>query len=313
MDFIAVIIGLLLLIKGGDWLLKSSVALSLNLSIPKAVIGMTVVSFATSAPELIVSVRAALLDHPEIALGNAVGSNIANLSLVLGVTVIIAPIAVPRSFFRTDWPMMMFSTVLLIAMIVFDHTLSTFDGAILFSLMIGFIIYLLRTKKIKEEAVEDVSGEFEPLTNLQTLKYFLLGGFFLWLGSETLIKGAVSLASIMGVSKRIISISIISIGTSIPELSASIVAVVKKEKAISLGNLIGSNVFNILSVLGFTAMIQCITISEMDLFFTDLIWMFAISALILVLAKLSRSHSINRLSGILLLGLYAYFIYSLVE
>ena len=120
MAFIAIVVGLLLLIKGGDWLLKSSVSLSLNLSIPKAVIGMTVVSFATSAPELIVSVQSALAGYSDIAFGNVVGSNIANLAFVLAVTILITPIAVPKSFFKTDWPMMMLATLLFIGMIAFD-------------------------------------------------------------------------------------------------------------------------------------------------------------------------------------------------
>ncbi|MDA8699100.1 calcium/sodium antiporter [Flavobacteriaceae bacterium] len=310
MAFFAIIVGLVLLIKGGDWLLKSSVSLSLNLSIPKAVIGMTVVSFATSAPELIVSIQSAIAGYSDIALGNVVGSNIANLSFVLAITVIITPIAVPKSFFKTDWPMMMFSTLLFIGMIAFDNRLSSIEGLIMVLLLFSFIYYLL--KKTPEGVIEAASDEFELLNRFNTIKYLIAGGFALWLGSETLVKGAVSLASEMGVSERIISISIISVGTSIPELSASIIAIIRKEKAISLGNLIGSNVFNILAVMGVTSIIKPIEVQDLNLISNDFVWMFLISILVLLLVFVPKDKRLNRLNGIILLGLYVYFIYGLL-
>ncbi|MDB4608862.1 calcium/sodium antiporter [Flavobacteriaceae bacterium] len=310
MAFFAIIVGLVLLIKGGDWLLKSSVSLSLNLSIPKAVIGMTVVSFATSAPELIVSIQSAIAGYSDIALGNVVGSNIANLSFVLAITVIITPIAVPKSFFKTDWPMMMFSTLLFIGMIAFDNRLSSIEGLIMVLLLFSFIYYLL--KKTPEGVIEAASDEFELLNRFNTIKYLIAGGFALWLGSETLVKGAVSLASEMGVSERIISISIISVGTSIPELSASIIAIIRKEKAISLGNLIGSNVFNILAVMGVTSIIKPIEVQDLNLISNDFVWMFLISILVLLLVFVQKDKRLNRLNGIILLGLYVYFIYGLL-
>lgn len=310
MAFFAIIVGLVLLIKGGDWLLKSSVSLSLNLSIPKAVIGMTVVSFATSAPELIVSIQSAIAGYSDIALGNVVGSNIANLSFVLAITVIITPIAVPKSFFKTDWPMMMFSTLLFIGMIAFDNRLSSIEGLIMVLLLFSFIYYLL--KKTPEGVIEAASDEFELLNRFNTIKYLIAGGFALWLGSETLVKGAVSLASEMGVSERIISISIISVGTSIPELSASIIAIIRKEKAISLGNLIGSNVFNILAVMGVTSIINPIEVQDLNLISNDFVWMFLISLLVLLLVFVPKDKRLNRLNGIILLGLYVYFIYGLL-
>jgi len=134
----------------------------------------------------------------------------------------------------------------------------------------------------------------------------------LWLGSETLVRGAVSLASLMGVSERVISISIISVGTSIPELSASIIAIIRKEKAISLGNLIGSNVFNILAVMGITSMIQPISVQDPNLITNDLVWMFAISLLVLLMVFIPRDSRLNRFNGVVLLGLYLYFIYDIL-
>ena len=311
MAFIAIVVGLLLLIKGGDWLLKSSVSLSLNLSIPKAVIGMTVVSFATSAPELIVSIQSALAGYSDIALGNVVGSNIANLAFVLAITILITPIAVPKSFFKTDWPMMMLATLVFFGMIAFDGMLSSVEGFIMVLILIAFLYYLLKGQGVSE-VTEVASEEFELLNSFQTIQYLIAGGFALWLGSETLVRGAVSLASLMGVSERVISISIISVGTSIPELSASIIAIIRKEKAISLGNLIGSNVFNILAVMGITSMIQPISVQDPNLITNDLVWMFAISLLVLLMVFIPRDSRLNRFNGVVLLGLYLYFIYDIL-
>lgn len=308
MAVLAILVGLLLLIKGGDWLLESAVALSLRLSIPKAVIGMTVVSFATSAPELIVSVQSALEGLSSIALGNVVGSNIANLALVLALTVIIQPIEISKNFLRVDWPMMMIASALFLLFLVYDAYLSFWEGAVMFVLLISFIVYLLKNQK---EGLDELEEAFEPLSWQKTIGFFVMGGFSLWLGSETLVKGAVGLAQMMGVNERIIGISIISIGTSIPELSASIIAILRKEKAISLGNLIGSNIFNILAVMGITAMVQPFPVMDADFLTNDLIWMMGISLLLLPLMYIPNDHKFNRLNGIILLSLYVYFIYSL--
>lgn len=306
MAFFAVIIGIFILIKGGDWLMRAAVALSLRFSIPKIVIGMTVVSFATSAPELIVSIQSALSGHPDLALGNVVGSNIANLGLVLAVTIIISPIDVTSSFYKTDWPMMMLASLLFYFFIVIDNKLVAYEGAILFVLLLVFMVYLIKYQKtaVLDEAPEDD----QALNASKTFTYLLLGGFSLWLGSETLIKGAVSLAHDLGVSERIISVSIISLGTSIPELSASIIAILNKEKAISLGNLIGSNIFNLLAVMGITSMIHPVEIQDTGLLSNDIWWMFGISFLILPLVFFPRGSKLAWIDGLILLILYSIFI-----
>lgn len=306
MAFFAVAVGIFILIKGGGWLMRAAVALSLRFSIPKIVIGMTVVSFATSAPELIVSIQSALSGHPDLALGNVVGSNIANLGLVLAVTIIISPIDVTSSFYKTDWPMMILATLLFYFFIVTDYKLVAFEGAILFILLLVFMVYLIKYQKtaVLDEAPEDD----EDLNVSKTVTYLLLGGFSLWLGSETLIKGAVILAHDLGVSERIISVSIVSLGTSIPELSASIIAIINKEKAISLGNLIGSNIFNILAVMGITSMIHPVEIQDTGLLSNDIWWMFGISFLILPLVFFPRGSKLGWIDGLILLTLYSIFI-----
>ncbi len=306
MAFVAVAVGIFLLIKGGDWLMRAAVALSLRFSIPKIVIGMTVVSFATSAPELIVSVQSALSGHPDLALGNVVGSNIANLGFVLAIIIMISPIDVTPSFYKTDWPMMIFASLLFYLFLLLDHQLVAYEGVILFGLLLCFMIYLIKFQKkaVLDEAPEDD----EALVISKTMTYLLLGGFSLWLGSETLIKGAVSLAQNLGVSERIISVSIVSIGTSIPELSASIIAIINKEKAISLGNLIGSNIFNILAVMGITAMIHPVVIQDPGLLNNDIWWMLGISVLILPLVFFPKGTRLGWIDGLVLITLYSIFI-----
>ena len=310
MDYVAIFFGLLILVKGGDWLLKAAVALSINLSIPKIVIGMTVVSFATSAPELIVSIKSALMGHPDLAMGNVIGSNIANLALVLGIVILIEPIIVTKNFFRTDWPIMFLSTMIFYFFIK-NNNLTINEGFILFTLLIAVLIFLLFFQK--NNIVDDSSLVSEVSNKKVILLLFFGGGIALWLGSEMLIKGSVSLAQEIGISERIISISIISIGTSIPELSASLVAIFKKEKAISLGNLIGSNIFNILAVMGITAMIQPIVFFDENLIESDFLWMIFISVLILPLAYIPKRMKLGRFEGAILLCCYAIFIYQMFK
>jgi cation:H+ antiporter len=310
MDYIAIFFGLLILVKGGDWLLKAAVALSINLSIPKIVIGMTVVSFATSAPELIVSVKSALMGHPDLAMGNVIGSNIANLALVLGIVILIEPIIVTKNFFRIDWPIMFLSTMIFYFFIK-NNNLTINEGFILFTLLIAVLIFLLFLQK--NNIVDDSSLVSEVSNKKVILLLFFGGGIALWLGSEMLIKGSVSLAQEIGISERIISISIISIGTSIPELSASLVAIFKKEKAISLGNLIGSNIFNILAVMGITAMIQPIVFFDENLIESDFLWMIFISVLILPLAYIPKRMKLGRFEGAILLCCYAIFLYQMFK
>ncbi|WP_340074590.1 calcium/sodium antiporter [Leptobacterium sp. I13] len=307
MNSVFVVLGLVLLIMGGNWLLKAAVALSLKLEIPKIVIGMTVVSFATSAPELIVSVKSALDGFPDIAMGNVVGSNIANLALVLAITIILSSINVERSFYKTDWPVMMIASALLYIFIAFDGLLERYEGIILFSFLLIFLIYLLRFQKLA--VTDDLAEDDIPLPLYKIVLFLLLGGIALWGGSELLIKGAVGMATLFGVSERVIAITVVSIGTSIPELAASVIAVLKKEKAISLGNLIGSNVFNILAVLGITSMITPIPIKDQGLLTNDIFWMLGISFVIFPLVFLPRGLRLGWRDGIVLLTTYIVFIY----
>lgn len=307
LDIFLIVLGLVLLIAGGNWLLKAAVALSLKLNIPKIVIGMTVVSFATSAPELIVSVNAALEGFPDLAMGNVVGSNIANLGLVLAITIILGSIEVRKSFYTTDWPVMMLASLLFFIFIYFDGELQRYEGFVMVVVLFIFLVYLLRFQKTA--VVDELPEDDVALPIYKTVLFLGLGGLALWGGSELLIKGAVGLATFYGVSERVIAVTVVSIGTSIPELAASVIAVIKKEKAISLGNLIGSNIFNLLAVLGITSMITPIKVLDQGLLTNDIFWMLGTSFLILPLVFLPKGLRLGWRDGVILLAVYVLFVY----
>lgn len=310
MNLLLIIGGLILLILGGNWLLKSAVALSLKLEIPKIIIGMTVVSFATSAPELIVSINAALNGSSDLALGNVIGSNIANLALVLGITLLLGSMHITKSFYKVDWPIMMIASALLYLFLYTDKVIDQFEGIILFSLLIIFLIYLLKYQKTA--VIDELPEDDVPLPLYKTVLFFVLGGLGLYGGSELLIKGATALALEYEVTERVIAVTIVSIGTSIPELTASIIAIIKKEKAISLGNLIGSNIFNIFAVLGITSIITPISVTDEKLLTNDIFWMLGISFIILPLVFLTKRLRLSWREGLLLIIAYCIFIYQTI-
>ena len=311
MNLLFIIVGLVLLILGGNWLLKAAVGFSLRLQIPKIVIGMTVVSFATSAPELIVSIKSALNNHADIALGNVIGSNIANLGLVLAITILISSISVEKSFYKTDWPVMMIASLMLYGFLIFDGELVRYEGIILLSMLIIFLIYLLKFQK--PAVVDEMPEDDEELPLYKNVLFLVIGGVALWGGSELLIDGAVGMATKFNISERIIGITIVSVGTSIPELAASVIAVIKKEKAISLGNLIGSNVFNILAVLGITSIITPIKVADQGLLTSDIYWMLGFSLLVFPLVFAPVRMKLSWKEGLILILLYGGFIYKMIS
>jgi len=300
--------GLVLLVLGGDYLVKASVGLSFKLNISKMVIGMTVVSFATSAPELLVSLQAALDGSPAIAINNVVGSNIANIALVLGVTALIGPIAIDKSFYKLNWPVMVGFSLLLYYFLWNDNKLDTIEGGILLVGLIVFLIVLIKTSK-GEEVPEEVDDALATVGYLKILLWLVLGGLALYFGSDLLVDGAIDLATKIGVSKAVISVTVIAIGTSVPELAASVIAALKGEKAISIGNLIGSNIFNIASVLGLTSMIKNIQVTDDNILANDIFWMLAIAIVLLPLIMLPKKFVVTRFKGIVLLATYCLFIY----
>ena len=307
MDFLFIVVGLVFLVLGGDWLLKSAVGMSLRLNISKIIIGMTVVSFATSAPELIVSVKSAMAGFPDIAIGNVVGSNIANIGLILGVVMIISSMRVDVSFFKTDWPAVMASSLLLYGMLLYDGEISRIDGVILFLLLIAFVVYLIKSQK---SSVPEIEIPLEDTMKMYKIIWFLvIGGIALYAGSELLIKGAVNVASAFGVSDRVIAVTVVAVGTSIPELSASLIAAIKKESAISIGNVLGSNIFNILSVIGLSAIIHPIKFMDSRLLSFDMLWMLGFALILVPLVLMPKKGFLDRKAGIILVAGYVLFVF----
>ena len=290
MSLLWVILGFILLVVGGEFLVRSSVALSFKFSISKMIIGMTVVSFATSAPELLVSLQAALSGSPAIAINNVVGSNIANIGLVLGITALVGSIAVDKSFYKLNWPVMMMFSIVLYYFLKNDNVLTAIEGGVLFAGLIAFLIFLIRSAK-KDIVIEEVDDALSTVSNFKIGLWLLIGATSLYFGSEWLVLGAKEIATAVGVSEAVIGVSLIAIGTSVPELAASVIAAAKQEKAISLGNLIGSNIFNIGSVLGLTAMVTPIPVTEPQILSSDIFWMLGFSAVLIPLIFLLNSIS----------------------
>lgn len=304
MEIVKIIAGLVGLIVGGEWLLRAAVGTSNRFAIPKFIIGMTVVSFATSLPELIVSVRSALAGYPDLALGNVVGSNIANLGLVLGVVLLFTRIQVAKSFYLSDWPMMFIASILLWVFIL-NGTITALEGFALVTLLILMLFYLLRRK----EHADFIADDLDTLLSWPKISLFIVfGSAFLALGSDLLVNGAVNVASQLGVSERVIAITVVSVGTSVPELAASLVAVAKRENAISIGNLLGSNLFNILAVLGITSLIHPLTVVDNTLLDFDIYVMIGIAALLIPLVFSPKKMEIYWRDGLILLVVYIAFI-----
>ncbi|WP_179337655.1 calcium/sodium antiporter [Winogradskyella ludwigii] len=307
-----VIAGLALLVVGGDFLVRASVGLSFKLKISKLVIGMTVVSFATSAPELLVSLQAALEGVSDIALGNVIGSNIANIGLVLGITAIISPLAVDKEFYKLNWPMMMLLSFVLYYFLKNDGVLTAIEGAILLVALVIFLVVLIRSSRKSTKAnIDEVDDALAAVSNFKIIMWLLIGAAGLYFGSLWLVDGAKELATTIGISDYAISVTVIAIGTSVPELAASVIAALKKEKAISLGNLIGSNIFNIASVLGLTAMIKPIVVNPEtpEILSTNIFWMIGFAAILIPFIIIPKRFEIGRIKGFLLFGAYLAFIY----
>ncbi|MXV38738.1 calcium/sodium antiporter [Flavobacteriaceae bacterium Ap0902] len=305
-DILYLVGGFLALILGGNWFLKAAVDLASRFGIPKMVIGLTVVSFATSAPELIVSINAAMQGSSGIALGNVIGSNIANIGLVLGVTILITPITVPKNFIRTDWLFLMIATSTLIVFLLLDQYLSRIEGIALIIILIMFIYSLLRKKKSVEI---DMDMPIKNETWYMLIIYINLGGLGLWFGAEILVIGAKNIAKSLGVAESVIGLTVVALGTSIPELATSIIAAIKNEKSISFGNLIGSNIFNILSVLGITASIHPFAVDDPRYLNNDVWWMLGFSLVLAPFIYILRRNKLGPIEGSILLSAYILYIY----
>mgnify|MGYP006155613209 FL=1 len=306
MDFFKLIIGFIILILGGNFLVKGSVSLALRYHISMVVVGLTVVSFATSAPELIVSIYAALSGYSDIAIGNVIGSNIANLSLVLGFTACIFPLSFDKRLYSFDVPVMIFASVLCGIFLYTQSMISFVEGTIFVLLLVLLTTYLIHRNWNVISSQTKSNTEQIPIFLL--LFYLILGALSLYFGSHFLIDASVEIARDFGITERVISVSVISFGTSVPELSTSIIAAYKNENGLSVGNLIGSNIFNIFAVLGVTSMIQPIACVDLNLLNFDFLWMLGLSLLLFLMMIFGRTSSIGRVKGFFLLASYFIFL-----
>ena len=276
---------------------------------------MTVISFGTSAPELFVSIDAAMEGNPEIAIGNVIGSNIANIALVLGLTVIIFPIVAGRNSIRIDWPMMMLATVLFWVFLL-DGIVQVWEGAILFGILLTFTFFLIRNSRKTMKKAKDADGEDnDEVPDVKdkliiSILLTLAGLVGLYFGAEWLVNGAVGIASDAGMEDRVIAVTVVAFGTSVPELVTSAVAAFKKETDISVGNLIGSNIFNIMAVIGLTSIVKPIEADNPDILGFDMWWVLGIALVLLPMMLIGKK--IGRFKGVLLFGTYVTYITILV-
>lgn len=306
MDIFLVVVGLLLLFLSGNWLVVGSVQIARYFKISSLIVGLTVVALGTSAPELFVSLKAAYKGSSDISIGNVVGSNIANIGIVLGIVALIFPIKVSDSGIWRDWLVMLLASVLLIVLSL-DLKLEFFEGVALVS---GLAIYLVWTIHMSRK-----HGSKETV-NKPTLKlhlaifYVLIAMVGLYFGAGFMVDGARSIALRLGYSERVIGITVVAFGTSVPELVTSLMAVLKKENEISIGNIIGSNIFNIMAVLGITSLIHPIQVNPEILRF-DYFWMLGFALVLLLVMLPLKKGLVCRKDAFLLFSVYCVYVYLL--
>ena len=306
MEYLFLLSGILILVVGGDFLVKSAIGLNNKFKLSPLLIGTTVVSFGTSAPELIVSVQATLDGNPGVAIGNVVGSNIANLGLVLGLVVLIRPIVVNHKKYGLSY-LIMFLSAVIFYLVSYNGSISYLEGVFLLLGLVVFLFLSIRWLRIlyhkdislvKDEVNDDLKLK---ISNSKILIYFILGSLGLYFGSSLLVRNAVLIATDFKVSEFIIGVSVVAIGTSLPELITSLVAILKGENSISLGNLIGSNIFNVFAVLGVSSLIDTMPVDQIVIDY-DLIIMLGFVLLTGVFMFLTKK--ITQIHGLILVVAY---------
>jgi cation:H+ antiporter len=311
MAVLLIVVGLFLLVFGGDYLVKGAAGIALKYDMPAMLVGMTIVAIGTSAPELVVSVQAALAGKPDIAIGNVVGSNIANVALILGLTVLIFPIAVRKTSLQFDWVAMMLASVAFYVLAL-DSLISRIEGVFMVLGLIAFIslsFHKARKSKVQRIA-DDVPLDAKTKATWLLFLFVVLGSVALIFGARWFLQGAEVVAKNFGMSDRVIAVTLVAFGTSVPELATSVIAAIKKQDDISLGNIIGSNLFNLLSIIGIAAAIMPIGVSD-EIMSSDVFWMIGTSFAILPLSIIG--YRINRFSGALLVLTYIVFVYFMLS
>jgi cation:H+ antiporter len=323
LSYMYLVAGLILLLEGSDWLLEGAASLAKKFHVHKLVIGLTIVAFGTSLPELFVSIIASTMGSSEVLLGNIIGSNIANILLILGIAAVITKVPLHRNTVWKEIPFSFFSIVVFLLLMnkafvgLGANMLSIVDGWIMLMLFLLFIYYafdLIIQKKIEKEEMKEEIDLVEPKFNsmLTIIGAVLVGIVALYVGGKMTVENAISVAKVLGVSEFFISATIIAIGTSLPELFVSIRAALKREMDLAVGNIVGSNIFNILLILGISALIN--PIHTITFLFTDIIILLAVTLLLFIFMFVGEKNSLNRWQGITFITIYiAYFLYALLR
>jgi cation:H+ antiporter len=304
---IAIVAGFAILIWGADRFVDGAANIATNLGVSPLIVGLTIVGFGTSAPEMLVSALAAFDNAPALGIGNAIGSNIANVGLVLGVTTLITPLVVHSDTLKREFPVLA-SVMLLSCFLMLDGVLSFTDGSILFS---GFILTLagMAWLAMRSQKGDPLEQEFEQeyaeakLTTKMSFVYFMIGLVALLIGSKSLVWGATGIAQLLGVSDLVIGLTIVAIGTSLPELAAAVVSALKNEHDIAVGNVLGSNIFNLLAVLAMPGLIAPSNIDPMVMQ-RDFPFMVGLAVVLYCFARFSPQGKIGRGAGLLMMAGY---------
>lgn len=311
LPYFLLFLGLVILLYGGKILVDGASAMAVKLGMSAGLIGMTVVAFGTSAPELLVSVNAALKGNSDISIGNVIGSNIANIALVLGISGIFYPIVIKKSHIQVDYLVTLLVSILFYGL-GYNGLIGFWEGILLFGLFIAFNVYLFKSPDVSLIDNTEVEEEIEQVKNYSwfaSIALFVGGVIGLYLGSELLVTNAVKISREFGVSERIIGVTIIAIGTSLPELITSIIAALSKRTDLALGNILGSNIMNILSIIGLTAIIMPIGVSQ-EFIDSDFLWMVGITLFLFVLMRTKMQ--VSKVEGSLLLLSYFAYLYFLL-
>lgn len=304
LEIFQLLFGLVILLIGGEFLVRGAITFAKSLKVSPLIIGLTVVLFGTSAPELLVSLQAALNGSPDLAIGNVIGSNIANLALVLGLTVLILPMVVDKSSLFLNWLVMIVATLLFYVFSITNQKIVFWEGLILFSSLIVYLLYFFFNSSATASHSEIDDNKNDKIWI--ALIYFISGSVGLYFGAKILVSSAEIIAiDVLGISEAVVGSTIVAFGTSLPELVASSVAAFRKQPGISIGNLIGSNIFNLLAVIGITSIITPVSVYETFLQF-DFYWLIIISIIIGPVLMLFKK--VGRIIGFFLLLFYIAYI-----
>jgi len=305
LDLLLFTVGLVLLTFGAKWLVDGASTLALSLGVSPLVVGMSVIAFGTSMPEFVFNMTSSSTDASDLAIGNIVGSNIANIALILGITAVLKPVEISRSIMKKEYFFMVLTAIMFLALAL-DGEISRSDGAVLAVIFVGFLYWLFKTGKVVED-LDIVPKKKIDANWIKNIALIILGLAGLLLGAHLMVESATSIALSLGISEMVIGVTIVAIGTSLPELAASMAAIVKNQSEMSLGNIVGSNIFNVLFVIGFVSLFAPLTISDAWTLPFHMPVMLVIILMVVPLYLVSKR--INKVGGVILLLMYALYLY----